>query len=210
MTDSLSRFEERSLRTFTVAEGILMIVLGVLALLFPVITSLWVTAFVAVAFLVGGLVGWIHGLMRAPRLSAALTFWRLVVSTLFVITGGWMLHQFRQGATNAGEQVAGLALAIGIVFMAEGLVAIGVSLAHRHRLGWGWGLTNGIVTLSLGLLIVTMKFWNLAWVVGVLVGISFLFSGLDLLAFGVGFHPEDGERSGTPWAGQEPGPAGDR
>lgn len=191
MTDSLSRAEQRSLRTFTVAEGILMLVLGVLALLFPVITSFWVTAFVAVAFLVGGLVGWIHGLMRAPRLSVGLTFWRLVVATLFVVTGGWMLHQFRQGPIDAGEQVAGLALAIGIVFLAEGLVAIVVSLAHRRRLGWGWGLTNGIVTLILGLLIVTMKFWNLPWVLGTLVGISFLFSGLDLLAFGVSFHGDD-------------------
>lgn len=191
MTDSLSRAEQRSLRTFTVAEGILMLVLGVLALLFPVITSFWVTAFVAVAFLVGGLVGWIHGLMRAPRLSAALTFWRLVVATLFVVTGSWMLHQFRRGPIDAGEQVAGLALAIGIVFLAEGLVAIVVSLAHRRRLGWVWGLTNGLVTLILGLLIVTMKFWNLPWVLGTLVGISFLFSGLDLLAFGVSFHGDD-------------------
>ncbi|MFM8525263.1 MAG: HdeD family acid-resistance protein [Cyanobacteriota bacterium] len=197
MTDSLSRSEQRSLRTFTVAEGILMLVLGILALLFPVITSVGLTAVVAVAFLVGGLVGWIHGLLRAPRLSAGLTFWRLVVSTLFVITGGWMLHQFRQGPAGALEQVAALALAIGIVFLAEGLVAIGVALSHRDVIGWGWGLTNGLVTLILGLLIVTMKFWNLTWVVGTLVGISFLFSGLDLLAFGVSFHPEEPKDIGT-------------
>lgn len=194
---SLSRAEQRSLRTFTVAEGILMLVLGILALLFPVITSVGVTAIAAVAFLVGGLVGWIHGLLRAPRLPRGLTFWRLVVSTLFVVTGGWMLHQFRQGPAGALEQVAALALAIGIVFLAEGLVAIGVALAHRHVIGWGWGLTNGIVTLILGLLIVTMKFWNLTWVVGTLVGISFLFSGFELLAFGVSFHPEDPQGDGT-------------
>jgi uncharacterized membrane protein HdeD (DUF308 family) len=190
MTTSLSRSEQRSLRAFTVAEGILMLVLGILALLFPVIASVGVTAIVAVAFLVGGLVGWIHGLLRAPRLSGGLTFWRLVVSTLFVVTGGWMLQHFRQGAAETLEQVAALALAIGIVFLAEGLVAIGVALAHRGMAGWGWGLTNGIVTVILGLLIVTMKFWNLTWVIGTLVGISFLFSGFDLLAFGVSFHPE--------------------
>ena len=197
MTNSLSRAEQRSLRTFTVAEGILMLVLGILALLFPVITSVGVTAIVAVAFLVGGLVGWIHGVMRAPRLNRILTFWRLVVSTLFVVTGAWMLHQFRQGPAGALEQVAALAVAIGIVFLAEGVVAIGVALSHRGMVGWGWGLTNGVVTFVLGLLIVTMKFWNLTWVVGTLVGISFLFSGLDLLAFGVSFHPETAESTDT-------------
>ena len=165
-----------------------MLVLGILALFFPVITSLGVTAIVAVSFLVGGVIGWIHGLMRARRLSRGLTFWRLVVSTLFVVTGGWILQHFREGPAGALEQVAALALAIGIVFLAEGLVAIGVALAHRGMAGWGWGLTNGVVTLILGLLIVTMKFWNLPWVLGTLVGISFVFSGIDLLAFGVSFH----------------------
>ena len=42
-----------SLRSFTIAEGILLLVLGVLALLFPVIASAWVTVVVALAFLVG-------------------------------------------------------------------------------------------------------------------------------------------------------------
>jgi hypothetical protein len=43
-----------SLRSFTIAEGILLLVLGLLALLFPVIASAWVTVIVALAFLVGG------------------------------------------------------------------------------------------------------------------------------------------------------------
>ena len=69
-----------------------------------------------------------------------------------------------------------------------GIVA---SLAHQRLVGWGWGLVNGVVTLVLGLLILTMKFWNLSWVLGVLVGVSFLFSGLDLITFSASFH--DGE-----------------
>jgi uncharacterized membrane protein HdeD (DUF308 family) len=52
-------------------------------------------------------------------------------------------------------------------------------------------LLNGIVTLILGVLIVTMQAWGLLWVIGVLVGISFLFSGIDLLAFSASFHGDD-------------------
>lgn len=182
--------EAATLRTFTLAEGVVMLVLGGLALFFPVMASVWVTAVVAVAFLVGGIVGWINSLARSRRLSAAMTFWRLVVATLFLVTGFWMVHQLSSSPTSAAGQVAALALAIGVVFLVEGFVAILVSLSHRHVKGWGWGLTNGIVTLVLGILILTMKSLSLLWVLGTLVGISFLFSGIDLLTFSASFHPD--------------------
>lgn len=180
--------EAATLRTFTLAEGVLMLVLGGLALLFPVVASLWVTAVVALAFLVAGIVGWISSLARSRRLSGAITFWRLVVATLFLVTGLWMVRQLSAGPTRAAAQVTALALAIGVVFLLEGLVAILVSLSHRHVQGWVWGLANGIVTLILGTLILTMKSLSLPWVLGTLVGISFLFSGFDLLGFSSRFH----------------------
>ena len=186
-----------ALRSFTLAEGVLMIVLGVLALIFPVVASLWVTVIVAVAFLVGGIVSLINNLARAPHLSRWHTFWRLVVSTLFVVTGAWMIQQFRAGFPSAAAQVAAFALAIVVVFVIEGVVAILVALAHRAARGWGWGFANGVVTLLLGVLILTMKFWNQLSVIGLLVGVSFLFSGIDLIGFSARFHahPEDGAES---------------
>ena len=54
------------LKTFTIAEGILLLVLGFLALIFPVVASFGVTAVVGIAFLVGGIIGWINNI-RAPR-----------------------------------------------------------------------------------------------------------------------------------------------
>ncbi len=180
-----------ALRAFTLAEGVMLLVLGVLAVVFPVLASQWVTAMVAIAFLVGGLVGWISSLLRSTRLSRAITFWRLVISTLFLVMGVWMIQQLASGPMAAAAQTAALALAIGVVFLVEGVVAILVSATHRQIVGWRWGLANGVVTLALGLLILTMKFWSLLWVVGTLVGISFLFSGIDLLRFSASFHPEE-------------------
>ena len=180
-----------SLRSFTIAEGILLLVLGVLALLFPVIASAWVTVIVALAFLVGGIFGWINSLNRSRRLSRWHCFWRLVVSTLFLVTGAWIIQQFSAGIVPAAAQVAALAFAIGIVFLVEGVVAAIVALSHREMAGWGWGLANGVVTFILGLIIVTMKAGGLLSVLGILVGISFLFSGIDLLVFSAAFHGPD-------------------
>ena len=180
-----------SLRAFTLFEGVLMLVLGVMALIFPVVASVWATAVVALGFLVGGIVGWINNLMRAKQLSRWLTFWRLVVSTVFVVAGVSMIQQLGAGPAGVVLPVASLSLAIGIVFLVEGAVASVVSLAHREISGWGWGLLNGLITLILGGLILSLPTASLLSVLGILVGISFLFSGIDLLSFSASFHPED-------------------
>lgn len=191
MADERSDLALGSLRAFTLAEGILLLVLGVLALLFPVIASAWVTVVVALAFLVSGIVGWVNNLNRSRRLSRWHCFWRLVVSSLFVLTGAWIIQQC--GSGRCLVQVAALAFAIGIVFLLEGVVTAIVSLSHRQMAGWGWGLANGIVTFILGLLILAMPGLGQLTVLGILVGISFLFSGIDLLVFSAAFHGTEAE-----------------
>ena len=174
-------------KAFAIAEGILLIILGILALIFPVLASVWVTGVIAVVFLVGGVVGWISNLARSKRMGRWICFWRLVVSTLFIVAGASMISNFRSPA-DAAEQVATLSLAIGIVFLVEGVVAFFNGLSHSNRPGAGWAVANGVITFILGLLIVTLKFWGLLWVLGVLVGISFLFSGIDLIALSSTIH----------------------
>ena len=178
--DSLGSF-----KAFAIAVGVLLIVLGILALVFPVLASVWTVAVVGVLFLIGGLVGWISNLVRAGRMGRWVCFWRLVVSTLFIVAGGSILKDLRQDSL---EQVAVFALAIGIVFLVEGVVAFFSGLINSSRPGAGWAIANGVITFILGLLIVTLKFWGLLWVLGTLVGISFLFSGIDLIAFSSSLH----------------------
>lgn len=182
--DSLGSF-----KAFAIAEGILLIVLGILALVFPVLASVWTVAVVGVLFLIGGIVGWISNLARSGRMGRWICFWRLVVSTLFIVAGGSILKDLRQETL---QQVAMFALAIGIVFLVEGVVAFFNGLANSNRPGAGWAIANGVITFILGLLIVTQGFWNLLWVLGTLVGISFLLSGIELIAFSSTVH-NDGD-----------------
>ena len=176
-------------KAFAIAEGILLIVLGILALIFPVIASFWATGLIAVVFLISGLVGWISNLARSGRMGRWICFWRLVVSTLLIVAGASMISNFRDPA-DAAQQVAAFALAIGIVFLVEGAVAFFSGLAHSNRPGAGWAIANGVITFILGLLIVTLKSVMLLWVLGSLVGISFLFSGLELIIFSSTLHDD--------------------
>jgi uncharacterized membrane protein HdeD (DUF308 family) len=102
-----------------------------------------------------------------------------------------MINQFRGGLAAAAAQVAALSLAIGLVFVVEGVVAILVAATHRRLAGWGWGLANGAITLLLGILILTMRYP--LPVLGILVGVSFVFSGIDLLAFSARFHADESD-----------------
>ncbi|MFM7169309.1 MAG: HdeD family acid-resistance protein [Cyanobium sp.] len=188
------------LKGLTQAEGIVMIVLGLLALLFPVIASAGVTVMVAVAFLVAGLMGWIDTFSRGRRLTRWHGLLRLIVASLFLYAGLWMLLQFKAGVVPAATQIKALATAVGLVFLFEGVVMSILALAHRRATGWGWGLVNGVVTFVLGLLILTMSPAGLLSVLGLLVGISFLFSGFDLLGFSARLHNPTSIPPGSPTA----------
>lgn len=185
--------EERALRRVTLLEGGVMLLLGTLALIFPLIAAVWLTALVALAFLVAGLVSGLSTLLRAPHLTRIHSLGRLGVALLLVVSGGWMVARLTGGATAAASSVAALALTAGVVFVVEGGMACVVSLSHRHVPGWGWGLVNGLVTLGLGSCLLALNPTRFPWVLGTLMGVSFLFSGLDLLTFGASVHRKAGK-----------------
>jgi len=116
MGSGLFSSKGEGLKAFTLFEGVLMLVLGVLALIFPVLASAWITVIVAVGFLVGGIVGWVSNLARSRQLGRWYCFSRLVISTLFIVVGAWMIQQFRGGPLEGGVVVAHS------------------GLRHRHRL----------------------------------------------------------------------------
>ncbi len=184
--------KQRTLRRATLLEGGALVLLGSSALVFPLVASLWLTAVVALVFLLAGLVTGISTGFRARWLSRPHAFWRFVLATLLVVAGGWMLAQLASGPGAANRQVGLLARAAGLVFVLEGLAGGLFSLNHRHIRGWGWGLVNGSGTLALGALILCLRLARLPWLLGILVGLSFLFSGLDLVLFGSRFHDDPG------------------
>jgi uncharacterized membrane protein HdeD (DUF308 family) len=129
--------------------------------------------------------------LRGPTQAEGIIMIVLAAAGIHPVSGCRPLDgdRVQSGIVPAALQVKALATAIGIVFLAEGVVNAFVSLAHRSTRGWGWGLANGLVTLVLGAMILSMGPAGLLSVIGLLVGICFLFSGFDLLRFSSSFHP---------------------
>ena len=85
-----------------------------------------------------------------------------------------------------GAGVLPLALLIGAFFLVVGVFRM-VSAGMMRPPNWGWLLTTGIVTLCLGLLIVSEWPASGPWVIGMFLGIDLVCSGiwLTMLALGL-------------------------
>ncbi len=160
--------------TFFLVEGIVLLVLGVLAILLPPFATLAVTIIFGWIFLVSGMIGWVTtlGARGAPG------FWWSLLSALLATAAGLVLL----------VQPAGGALSLTLLLIAffaiEGVVSILYALEHRRELSgrWEWMLTSGIIDLVLAGIIFAGLPGTAAWALGVLVGVNLIFGGMALTA----------------------------
>jgi uncharacterized membrane protein HdeD (DUF308 family) len=155
-------------------EGIVLLILGLLAILVPQVASLAVTILLGWLFLISGVLGlvtsfWARG---APGF-----WWSLLSAVLAIVVGALLL-----GWPIAG--VLSLTYLLIAFFFIEGVVSIMFAIEHRRELtdGWVWMLLSGIITLLLGVIILAGLPGTAAWALGLLVGIDMVFGGSALVA----------------------------
>ena len=156
------------------AEGIALVVLGVIAILIPPIATLAVTIVLGWLFLVSGVIGlfttfWMR---QAPGF-----WWSLISAVLAVVVGGLLLTRPVSGALS-------LTIVVVVFFVIEGVASIMFALEHKRELSgrWGWMLMSGIIDLALAALVFTGLPSTAAWAIGLLVGINMVFGGSALIA----------------------------
>jgi uncharacterized membrane protein HdeD (DUF308 family) len=155
-------------------EGIVLLILGALAIVIPPLATLGVTLFLAWIFLISGIMGLVttFGARHAPG------FWWSLISALLAIGAGLVLLAWPiSGAVS-------LTLILIVFFIIEGIASIMYALEHRKQLSgrWGWMLTSGIIDLILAALIFSGLPGTAAWALGLLVGINMIFGGSALVA----------------------------
>jgi uncharacterized membrane protein HdeD (DUF308 family) len=162
-------------------EGIALVILGMLAMLAPVLASVAIAAFLGWLLLVSGIVG----LIATLRTRAAPGFaWSLLSAIVGIVAGALLLGWPVQGALSL--------TAVLIAFLlVEGGVTVFYALAHRTSLSgrWGWMLASGIVDLVLGIALFAGLPGSALWALGVLIGINMLFGGFALIAMALHARP---------------------
>jgi uncharacterized membrane protein HdeD (DUF308 family) len=156
------------------AEGILLVVLGLIAIVIPPIATLAVTIFLGWLFLISGIAGLVttFWMRHAPGF-----WWSLLSAVLGIVVGVSLLAMPVSGAVS-------LTIVLIAFFFVEGIASIMFALDHRRELSgqWAWMLASGIVDLVLGAMIFAGLPSTAAWALGLLVGINMVFGGTALIA----------------------------
>lgn len=154
------------------AQGIVMMVLGFLAVVEPNVATFAVSIFVGWLFFVGG----IFRTLSVWRARAMPGFaWALLTALLAIVLGLILIFRPLAGVLT-------LTMVLIAFFILEGITAIVLALQHRaHLRSWVWVLFSGIVDLLLAFLIWDGWPSSADWAIGLLVGINMLFFGLSLV-----------------------------
>lgn len=154
------------------AQGILMMVLGFLAVAEPNIATVAVGIFVGWLFFVGGIfrVASVWHSRQAPGFA-----WSMLTAILSIALGLILILRPLAGALT-------LTMVLVAFFIIEGVASIVAAIEHRQHLrSWGWVLFSGVIDLLLAFLIWDGWPSSADWAIGLLVGINMLFLGLSLV-----------------------------
>jgi uncharacterized membrane protein HdeD (DUF308 family) len=155
-------------------EGILLTVLGMLAILLPAVASLAATLiFGWILLLSGGM-----GLVTTLRARHAPGFgWSLLSALIGLVAGALLLAEPVLGTLSL--------TAVLIAFLvAEGVVSIFYATEHRKGFsaGWGWMLASGLLDLVLAVILLAGLPGTAVWALGVLLGVNMIVGGAALIS----------------------------
>lgn len=169
--DDLERSFERAIkrnRRWYQAQGILFLVLGVLALLVPSAAVIGLDIFLAALLLVsGGFQGYQGAVDRSG--------WLILSGLLSLIVGLAMLLMPLVGAIAVATLIA-------VFLLVEGIIEIVFSFRVRFSRNWKWLLAAGIISTLLGIILLIGWPGQTLVLAGILLGVNFLFYGAAILA----------------------------
>jgi len=146
--------------------GIILVIVGMMALSRQYITALaGVTVFTVMLLVAGGVE--IVSSIWAGRWRGF--FIHLLTGLVYLAVGLMLLEQ-------PVRAVAGLTLIMGVAFIVKGVMAIIVSLSHRFH-SWGWVLLDGVISLALGIMIWERWPDDSFFFLSLFIGIEILFAG---------------------------------
>ena len=156
---------------WSIALSVLMIISGMLAIVIPPIAGIAVTVFVGWLLVFSGVM---HFVYAWHTRGAGGIILELFLGIAYSFVGVYVLLRPLQGMVS-------LTLALAIYLLVESALEFALAIRLRPLPGSGWLFVDAIITVILAAMI--WRTWpsSAAWVLGTLVGISMLFSGMARL-----------------------------
>ncbi len=153
-------------------QGVLMMVLGILAFALPVVTTLAIELLIGWLFVIGGVWCAVF-LARSARMPGF--GWSLAMAVVAIVLGAMLVTM-----PLAGIFTLTMLLIAYLVLEAIGKILLALDL-RQHSRGWSWVLATGVLDLVLAALIFSGWPSTAAWAIGLLVAINMIFFGLSLV-----------------------------
>lgn len=151
-------------------QGVLLVVAGVLALVYPFIAS------VAIVFLLGWVLI-ISGVLQGIGLIGASNvphYWLQLISAVLAILIGILLLR----SPDSGLLIMTVLLIV--YFMVEGIAKVIFALTIRPFPNWAWVLASGFIGILLALILWANMPLSADWVLGLMLGILLVSEGAAL------------------------------
>ena len=148
------------------ALGIILMVVGTLAIGSSLIATLATVVAFGTLLLVAGAVQFV-GAFCCRKWNGFFT--ELLTGVFYLAVGLLMV-------SNPLRAAAALTLMVAAFLLVGGILRVVVAVNDRFE-GWGWVLLSGLVTALLGILIWRQWPWSGLWVIGLFVGIEMIFCG---------------------------------
>jgi uncharacterized membrane protein HdeD (DUF308 family) len=148
-------------------KGVLLVLAGVVAIIYPVISS--------VAFVI--ILGWlliISGVVQGISLIGAGQvphFWLELISVVLSLLVGFLLIR------DPAQGLQTITLLLIIFLMIQGISKVVFALTIRPFLNWGWVLASGILGILLSVVLWSSLPGTALWLIGLLVGIELIGEG---------------------------------
>ena len=160
------------------AEGVLLVVLGVLLLVVLAVLAIIFPLFASTAAVT--LLGWlliISGVVQAISLIGAgkvPQFWLQLISVVLAVVVGILFLR------DPSQALLSVTLLLIVFFMIEGISKIVFALTIRPFPNWGWVLASGILSILLSLILWANLPEVALWKIGLLIGIELIGEGAAL------------------------------
>lgn len=151
-------------------QGVLLVVAGVLALVYPFIASVTVVFLLAWILIASGILQGI-GLIGASNVPH---YWLQLISAVLAILIGVILL----GSPDSGLLIMTVLLIV--YFMVEGIAKVIFALTIRPFPHWGWVLGSGLVGILLALILWANMPLSSDWLLGLMLGILLVCEGAAL------------------------------
>jgi uncharacterized membrane protein HdeD (DUF308 family) len=171
------RFDADTLRkyaTWFTIYGVVMAILGLLAIAMPVIATLATSIFIGWVLIAGAVFG-LYAVYSAGK-DAPGFWWNLITAVLYLGAGILLLGNPITGALS-------LTIVLAAYLLAGGVAKIVLGFEHKRDIpqAWYWILFSGLVDIVLAFLIIMGLPGTAFWAIGLLVGINLLMMGVAIV-----------------------------